>query len=137
MARRGGGSAAGDITGKAIENTLTRAFIVPVLQIVFLHLVDALHEMPQTEPSILALLQFYIIVLAIWPVISTLAATAFAYAVAGPLGVILYYVVAILFSAVIGAAFTGLVILLTGFLLIFLYSSFGLDTGGGHAPRRI
>lgn len=94
-----------------------------------------MHELPSVDGSVFAILNASLLLLAVWPTLSTVAATAVSYAAAGAPGVFLYYFVAILFSAILGAGFTLLLIALTGFILL-IYTTLETKTASSRVPRR-
>lgn len=122
----GPADATADIAERAWQGTVASAVLVPTMQLILLEFADALQPVAGNALALdpMSILSTAIIVLGVLPVVSTLASTAFAYVVAGWPGVVLYYLMSMGASMMLGAKLTGVIIFMTGTTLFLLVAAF-------------
>ncbi|WP_259536276.1 hypothetical protein [Halalkaliarchaeum sp. AArc-CO] len=122
---RGPADRTAEIAERAWQNTVASAILIPAIQLIFLELAEATHSLNGatlgTDP--VTILYTGIVVLGLIPIFSTIVATAIAYIGAGWPGVILYYIVSVGASMMLGAQLTGVLIFLTGIILFLLVTT--------------
>ncbi|WP_238476878.1 hypothetical protein [Natranaeroarchaeum sulfidigenes] len=131
---RGPADATAGLFERAVVNTLMASVIIPFLQLFLLSLVDAIHDAPVNE-EVTTYLYSGVIVLSFIPILTTIGATLFAYAIAGLPGVFGYYLVAIGISGLLGANLTGALILFTGLVILLIASAVKVYQNRSRRPR--
>lgn len=115
-------------------NTLMASIIIPVLQLFLLSFADAIHDAPVNGEAT-TYLHAGVIVLGLIPILTTIGATLFAYAIARLPGVFGYYLVAIGISSLLGANFTGALILFTGLVILLIASAVKMRQNRSRRPQ--
>lgn len=107
---RGPAETTGTIAANAVEGTITKSVLIPVLQLILLTFAGAMQSLPDTGGASagqsLAILQSAAFVLGVLPVVSTVTSTIAAFRAAHIPGVILYYVMSVGVSGMLNAKFT-------------------------------
>lgn len=114
-----------EITERAWQGTVASAILIPVFQLILLELAGATHSMNNaalgSEPQ--TIIYTGIFVLGILPIVSTIVATAIAYIGGGLPGVVLYYIISIGASMMLGAVVTGVLVFVTGAALFLIVAT--------------
>jgi len=121
----GPADATANIAERAWQGTVASAVVVPTVQLILLRFANALQPYAGNTLAVdpMALLTTGIVVIGIFPVVSTLGSTLFAYLAAGWPGVILYYVISTGASMMLGAELTGAIIFMTGVVLFLVVAA--------------
>lgn len=125
-----------DIAQRAWKGTVASAVLVPTMQLILLEFANTLQPIAGNALAVdpISVLSTAIVVLSVLPVVSTLVSMAFAYVVGGWLGVVLYYLMSIGASMMLGAELTGAIIFITGVGLFLLVAAFKMR--GSQQRRR-
>lgn len=125
-----------DIAQRAWKGTVASAVLVPTIQLILLEFANALQPIAGNALAVdpISILSTAVVVLSVLPVVSTLVSMAFAYVVGGWLGVVLYYLMSIGASMMLGAELTGAIIFITGVVLFLLVAAFKMR--GSQQRRR-
>lgn len=122
---RGPADRTAEIAGRAWQGTVASAILIPAFQLILLEIAEATHSMNDTtlgtDPQMI--LYTGIVVLGVLPILTTIIATAIAYAGGGLLGVGLYYIISIGASMMLGANLTGALIFITGVVLFLIVAT--------------
>jgi hypothetical protein len=109
------------------------------MQLILLEFANALQPYAGDALSVdpMTLLTKGLVVLGVLPVVSTLGSTLFAYLAAGWPGVMLYYLISIGGSMMVGANLTGSIIFITGVVLFLIVATLKMRSGQSRrGPRR-
>lgn len=130
-----------EIVERAWQGTVASAILIPIFQLILLELAGATHSINNatlgSNPQ--AIIYTGIFVLGLLPIVSTVVATVIAYIGGGLPGVILYYIISIGASMMIGAALTGALIFMTGTVLFLVVATIKSRRGRNrrtHLPIR-
>jgi hypothetical protein len=106
------------------------------MQLILLEFANTLQPIAGNALAVdpISVLSTAVVVLSVLPVVSTLVSMAFAYVVGGWLGVVLYYLMSIGASMMLGAELTGAIIFITGVGLFLLVAAFKMR--GSQQRRR-
>lgn len=102
-------SHAGDFAADAFEGAIVGGILVPVFQMILLEIFEAA---PQTEfhGSFTLTILIAVIMINLIPLISTLVAITVAYAMGGNVGAVLYVIMALAASAMLGTPEMGAIV---------------------------
>ena len=122
---RGSADTTTEIVERAWQGTVASAILIPAFQLMLLEIAGATHSMNAITVGADSLTIIYtgVVVLGLLPIFSTIAATAISYIGGGLPGVVLYYVISIGTSMMLGAALTGALIFVTGTALLLIVTT--------------
>lgn len=117
----------------AFEGAVMTGIIIPVMQYVLLAALNALPTGTLNEVTPLLFVST-VAAMGLLPIASTMGSMIAAYAVGGPIAVVLYVVMSIAASAVFGAPVMGIIVLLVaiGAMVVWLL----IQSSGQHLSRR-